>query len=109
MSFFLHCEDFREANKFPVWLTHFTAATKEEDAEGYDAWAHTTDVGKIGVQIKTHERLRTRFLNRENRKHIICIALEPTGRFDLVFSFMLSQLTQARSRLLKAKAQESDS
>ncbi len=106
VRFLAQCESLQTMGKFPPWLTHFTAATPEEDAEGYDAWAHTTDVERIGLQIKTYERLRTEFLKRENRKHIICITFEPDARFDSVFAFVVSQLTQARNRLLKQKTPE---
>jgi hypothetical protein len=101
--FLREMEECRESGLFPPWLAYFEPSSPQENLEGIDVWAHTLDAGKIAIQIKRSHQERTKFLQRENRKHILCVVASPYARFSVIFSFTIAHLTQERKRRLNAK------
>ena len=56
-------EEYPWENKIP-WLKEVRKATPEEDSKGIDV-VFATDVGDIGLQVKSSENARERFVNRQ--------------------------------------------
>ena len=56
-------EEYPWENKIP-WLKEVRKATPKEDSEGIDV-VFATDVGDIGLQVKSSENARERFVNRQ--------------------------------------------
>ena len=56
-------EEYPWENKIP-WLKEVRKATPKEDSEGIDV-VFATDIGDIGLQVKSSENARERFVNRQ--------------------------------------------
>lgn len=87
-------QDLRET--WPVWLLELRAGTKAEDARGWDLVA-VTDVGKIGVQVKSCEAALAR--HQERRPGVPGIAVGTLEDREAGRQLVLV-VTQERARIL---------
>ncbi len=94
------CDAFRTDGKFPGWLVAVVRGTREQDGQGIDFVAHTTDGYEIYIQIKSSLMGRTFFLAKPRNVHIICIVIEASLEDEAIFRLMVAEVAHFREAFL---------
>lgn len=85
----------------PGWLVDIEKTDPKDDRRGYDFWAVTADVGKIGFQVKSSKK----GLEEAKRKHpkipVVCLA--PEASLEDIYGKCLQTISKQRDTYLKER------
>jgi len=90
----------------PDWLIGYERADPRDDrghgkGRGTDGWVETSDVGDIGVQIKSSEGSARRF--RESHPNIAVVVVNQGDGFEDIVREVVSAVEPLRSKYLKKR------
>lgn len=89
----------------PEWLVGYEVATvKEDNNRGIDCWFFTSDVGKIGVQIKSSDKGRRKA--KIKRPRIPVVIVHQSESDEEIFQQAISVVSRERAKYLALRSHQ---
>jgi len=98
------CRMYQRLGRFPSWLLEVRPGTVEDDHNGIDMNAHTTDGMRIPIQIKSSVTGKLKFHEDGERSHIICIAIMRHRTDEDIFSETIQEVSYIWEAVCCARA-----
>ena len=90
------------ANKIaPSWLIGYSPGSEDDDGKKIDGWVETSDVGRIGLQIKSSYNVAKQFRKEFPRIPVVVIRLGDSE--EKILNTVLKQIGAVRKKYLRKR------